>query len=297
MRRASLAAALFLLAAAGCGERSEPTGDLAARYPVTVRGAGSGPAVLERVPARIVALDPGSAELVAALGASERLVGVPAGYAGDRADGAALVAERSGRVDITRAIAARPDLVVTTPRTAVFDARTAADEAGAALYVQADGGLAAVERAAIDLGFLLGRPVAARQLVADLRRDADAVSARVRRLRPARVFVDAGFLVTVPPDSLALDLLRRAGGVSVGREGAHPEPYDLCEVARLEPDVFLRLTEPGEPNPGRPRFGRCRGANRHVRYVELRADLVTRAGPRVAAGLAALARALHPDAF
>jgi hypothetical protein len=66
---------------------------------------------------------------------------------------------------------------------------------------------------------------------------------------------------------------------------------------RLEPDVFLRLTEAGSAPLPPPRFDRCGTRGARIRYVELRADLVTRAGPRVAAALEEVARALHPDAF
>src|SRR3990170_8654792 len=48
---------------AACGERSEPTGELVAPYPVTVQGAGETPTQLAAAPQRIVALDAGSAEL------------------------------------------------------------------------------------------------------------------------------------------------------------------------------------------------------------------------------------------
>ena len=67
------------LSVAACGARSEPTGELAPAYPVTAPGAGETPTTLSAQPQRIVALDPGSAELVAALGARDQLVGAPAG--------------------------------------------------------------------------------------------------------------------------------------------------------------------------------------------------------------------------
>jgi ABC-type Fe3+-hydroxamate transport system substrate-binding protein len=70
---------LLVLVASACGERAEPTGELEQRYPVTVQGAGEQPTVTPERPERIVALDPGAAELVIALGARDRLVGIPAG--------------------------------------------------------------------------------------------------------------------------------------------------------------------------------------------------------------------------
>ena len=296
-RRALLIGLLLAVTAPGCGERPEPTGALAPSYPTTVRGTGEEAAVLRARPERIIALDPGTAELVAALGAAARLVAVPAAYAGERAEGAVVAAATNGRVDVAAATARRADLVATTPATNPLDARTVADETGATLYVQPDGSLADVERAAVELGYLVGAPVEARRLALSIRADAETVAARVARLPRVRVFVDTGFLVTIPPLSLASDLVARAGGVDVARDAGGTRAYDHCDIVRLRPRVFLRLTEPGAAGIAAPRFARCGRRGADIRYVELRADLVTRAGPRVAAALEAVARALHPDAF
>ena len=295
-RRTLLAGLVLATIAAGCGERPEPTGELAPAYPVTVRGLGEEATALEERPERIVALDPGTAELVAALGAAARLVGVPAGYTGDRADDAVVVAGFNGQVDVAAAADARPDLVATTPATDAFDARAAADEAEAPLYVQPDGGIADVVRATGELGDLVGAPVEARQLVDSLHAEIRRIDSEIAALPRVRVFVDTGFLVTIAPRSLAADLLRRAGAVDVAPDDAGPRAYDLCHVVRLRPEVFLRLTE-SDNSTATPRFERCGARGDDVRYVELRANLVTRAGPRVAAALEAIARALHPDAF
>jgi ABC-type Fe3+-hydroxamate transport system substrate-binding protein len=48
---------------------------------------------------------------------------------------------------------------------------------------------------------------------------------------------------------------------------------------------------------GYPLFVAALAAVRRKRVVIVPANLVTRAGPRVAQGLEAIARALHPDAF
>lgn len=298
MQRSALFAGLVLLVAAvGCGERPEPTGGLAPAYPTTVRGLAEEPTILRARPERVLALDAGTAELVVALGASDSLVGVPAAFTGDRADDAVVVAGTNSQVDVAAATRGRADLVATTATTDPVDARAVAEETGAALYIQPDRSVVDVERAAVELGYLIGAPVEARRLARAIRADADAVAARVRGRPRVRVFVDEGFLVTIAPRSLAADLVDRAGGVNVARDAAGTRAYSLCGVLRLEPDVFLRLTEPRGAALPPPRFERCGTRDAEIRYVELRADLVTRAGPRVGAALEEVARALHPDAF
>jgi iron complex transport system substrate-binding protein len=288
-----LAATLIVLAAAGsgCGERSEPTGELSQSYPVVVRGAGDQPTVAAKPPQRIVALDPGSAELISALGAGRRLVGVPA----DTDLDATEVVNEIGRVDVDTIVRLEPDLLVGTPSTDQLDLTRAARESGAITYVQPAGSVEDVERAALELGFLLDSAPEARRLVADLRRGIAAISDRVADQPLVPTFVDTGFLITVGDRSLTGDLVRRARGRNVA--GANPggEPFQPCEVVRLGTRVVLVVTEARQRTP-REKFDTCRDAGR-LRLAKLDPALVLRAGPNLPQALEAIARALHPNAF
>ena len=299
MRRATVVAVLLALLASGCGERPEPVGRNVSPYPVTVAGAGGSPAVVTRSPKRIVALARGPADLVVALGAGPRLVGAPAGVS---VDGAAprRVVGAGGRIDVGEVVQLDPDLIVATPESNQLDVSVASRETGAAVYVEPNSSFEDVQRAAVELGLLVGRPVEARRIAASLRLQAERVQAQVEARPPVRVFVDTGFLITVPARSLVGDLVERAGGVSVAGESPRAEPFRPCEVVRLRPQVVLRIYEPGERRTvALARFRRCRGAGggTRLRLVDVPASLVARPGPQVARGLAAIARALHPDAF
>lgn len=293
MRHRLLAAALLVLAVvgSGCGERSEPTGELPQTYPVTVRGAGDQPTVAERAPERIVALDPGSAELIAALGAGRRLVGVPAGVDVDATE----VVSDIGRVNVDTVVRLEPDLVVGTPSTDPLDLTRAARESDAITYVQPAGSVEDVERAALELGFLLGAAPQARKLVADIRRGSAEIERRVADQPLVPAFVDTGFLITVGDRSLAGDLVRRARGRNVAGANPGPEPFEACDVTRLGTRVVLVLADRRQRTP-REEFAACPDAGR-LRLATLDPALVLPAGPNVPQALEAVARALHPNAF
>ena len=294
MRHRLLAAtfAAVALAGSGCSERSEPTGELAQTYPVTVRGAGERPTIAPRAPRRIVALDAGPAELITALEAERRLVGVPAGV--DSVRGTEVV-NAIGRVNVDAVVRLEPDLVVATPATDPLDLTRAARESEAISYVQPAGSVDDVARGTIELGFVLGRAPEARRLVAQLRRETAGIESRVAAEPVVPVFVDTGFLITVSDRSLVGDLIRRARGRNVAGTNPGPEPFKPCEVARLGPMVVLVVAEPRQQTP-RAEFAACPGGRR-IRLVELDPALVLRAGSNVAEALEAIARALHPDAF
>jgi iron complex transport system substrate-binding protein len=293
VRHRLYAASLVIVAvvAGGCGERSEPVGELPQTYPVVVRGAGDRPTVASKAPERIVALDPGSAELIAALGAGDRLVGVPADVDVDATE----VVSSIGRVNVDAVIRLEPDLVVGTPSTDQLDLTRAARESGAITYVQPDGSIADVERGAIELGFLLGAAPEARRLVADIRRRSDEIESRVANERVVPTFIDTGFLITVGERSLPGDLVRRARGGNVAGTNPGPEPFQPCQVVRLGARVVLVVAERRQRTPS-DEFRACPGGRR-VRLVRLKPALVLRAGPNVPAALEAVAKALHPNAF
>lgn len=293
-RRATLLFLVAAAAAAGCGERAEPLETLPQDYPVRVEGAGDRPTVLGQRPDRVVALDPGSAELLVAMGIGERLVGVPA----DLSEGppaAKDVVSPTGQVQVEQVLDLAPELIVATPAVDQVDLFRAERESGAVAYVQPAASVPNVVRGTLELGFLVGEAASARRLAARVQRDVERVEARLAAAAIVPVFVDTGFLITVPERSLIGDLVRRARGRSVA--GANPglEPFGPCKVARLEPKIVLLVVEPGQAAAA-PSFAPCPKAGK-IRVERIPAELVMRPGPRLTEGLEAIARALHPDAF
>ena len=292
---ALVCAALF---GAGCGERAEPLGTLEQPYPVTVQGAGDQPTVLQGQAQRIVALDPGSAELLVALGAGDRLVGVPAGV---RVPGAKpeKVVRRTGTIDVDGVTSLKPDLIVATQTADQLDVARIQRATDAAVYIQPAASVRNVEQGAVDLGFLVGAAPEARQLVGRIQQDVATIQQKLADVPPVPVFVDTGFFITVSDRSLLGDLVKRAKGASVAGPSPGPGPFPLADLRDANPQFFLATSDSDttletlRANPVTADLA----AVRKKRVVIVPANLVTRAGPRVAQGLEAIARALHPDAF
>lgn len=303
MRASRLLTVLVLLGvalgASACGERGEPKGEIAPTYPVTAQGAGENPVELSGPPQRIVALDAGSAELLDDLGVGDRLVGVPAGVKVGGGRRAAQVVRPNGQVDVEAVVRLKPDLVVATPDTDRIDVAQVERQTGAPVYLQPSRSIEDVERGALELGFLVGEPVAARQLVGRIKEAVAAVDARIADTKPVSVFVDRGFLITAPQQSFLGELVRRARGVNIARDYAGLGPFPLARLKRANPDVYLATSDSDVTleKLRRDPATKSLGAVRDGRVVIVPADLVTRAGPRVARALEEIAAALHPDAF
>lgn len=299
-RLAAICALLAVsLLGAACGERSEPLGALTQRYPVSVHGAGDRPTVLKTRPQRIAVLDPGSAELLVALGAGARLIGVPAGFATGAANKARVVVRATGQLNVDAVVGLEPDLIVATPSVDELDVARAGRESGAAVYVQPDTSILNIEQGAIDLGFLVGEAPRARQLVGRIERRVSAVEQRLADVQPVSVFVDTGFFITVAERSLLGDLVAKAKGESIGGESPGPAPFPVADIARLNPRVYLATSDSRVTLSALRRNPTIRNvkAIKSGRLEIVPVDLVTRPGPRIAEGLEAIARALHPNAF
>lgn len=292
------ATALGLLSA-GCGQRSEPTGVLEQPYPVTVQGAGDHPIALEARPERIVALDAGSAELLDALGAGERLVGVPAGVRLADRRKATQVVRPNGQIDVDRIDRLKPDLLVVAADTDPVDVAQAERRTGAPVYVQPSRTVEDVERAVLELGFLIGQPVEARQLAGSIERSLAETEARLAGVDPVSTFVDRGFFITASNRSLLGNLVQRAHGTNVAGEYAGLGPFPIAQLRKADPDVYLTTSDSDvtlaslEQDPQTRKLRAV--ADGRVEVVPT--DLVTRAGPRIAKALETVAAALHPDAF
>lgn len=273
-----VAAAALMLGATACGERSEPTGADAPLYPVTVQ-TGDRPLVVIGPARRIVVLDPSAQAILEGLGV-----------------GPHIVLRRSSGFDVREVRLVHPDLIVASPDANERDLSRAAAATGAKVYTAAGDSIRQVERAITQLGLLTGTPVAARRLVRRIEARRREVAGRLARVSNVSVFVDVGFLNTVPDQSLIGDVLREAHGTNVAGD-ATAGPVDIADLLRLDPQVYL-ATSDAEVTLKDLRTGRTRKlrAVRNGRFVVAGANLL-QPGPRIGDGLIQVARLLHPDAF
>ncbi len=293
-----LTTASLSLTLTACGERQEPTGEVAPSYPVTAPGAAETPLTISGLPERIVALSRGSAELLDALGVSGRVVGAPAGVVlADGTDPEDVVTP-TGRIDAEAVAALQPDLIVATAEQDAVGRAQAQDLAGAPLYLQPSRTVDDVLRAVAELGAIVGTPVEARRLKVELRDDIAATESRLRGVEPVSAFVDAGLFVTLGSSGIFGDLLRRALGENVAPDPS-AGPISAAALAEADPDVYLVTSDSRITLESLRRRAETSGltAVEEGRFAVLPLELVTTPGPGISAALQELAVALHPDAF
>jgi iron complex transport system substrate-binding protein len=284
MRTLTLAAAALLaLPSAGTGEGAASGG---------ARWLGPPPPASPR---RVVSLAPSLTDTVVALGEASRLVGVTR-Y--DDAPEVRSLPRVGGFLDpsVEAVLGLRPDLVLWLTDAGAFPALRRIAELGVPVRAIPVVTVADVLACARLVGEALGSPAAGERLARSLDEAVARAGRRARDLPRVRVLMVIGRdpLVVAGPGSYPDALLGIAGGVNVA-EGGRPWPvYSLEKAAAANPDLVVDAAVL-EPPEGLARLAAI-PAVRAGRVVRLRNDDALRPGPRLAAALEDLLRALHPEA-
>lgn len=249
---------------------------------------------------RIVSLAPSVTEILFALGAGSRLVGV-CGHCNWPAE-----VERLPRVggylspSVEAVLAVRPGLVIVVPSPGNREAVRAIERAGIPVLVVGDRTLANLRAAVRAIAAAIDQPARGEALVAKIDADLDAVRRRVASLPPQRVLLVVGHrpLIVAGGGTLQDELVRVAGGTNVAADVGQAFPQIATEiVVARAPDVILDAAM-GTEEGGRDLFAPLTSvpAVANGRVLAVAPDALFRAGPRVGEAAAALATAIHPGA-
>lgn len=273
-------------------------GLLAAASACSKQGA---PPVPATAPQRIVSLTPALTEILFAVGAGPRVVGVTQFC--DFPPDAKSIPKVGGYVNpsVEAALALTPDLVVVSPGPGNRDSALAMQRAGLRVEIvpaeTLDDSLAAIET----VGRLTGDADAAREVVASIRKSLDRVGREVAGKPRVRAFfcIQTDPIIAAGRDTLPSQLLTLAGGVNVVEATRYPR-LDIEAVAAARPEVILQarmdLTA-SSPHAEDVFWKRWPSipAVATGRVVVLPDDLTLRPGPRVAAAVDELAAILHGE--
>jgi len=261
--------------------------------------------VVERPPERVVTLAPSLAELVFAAGAGRSLVGVSelSDYPAE-ARAIARIGD-AGRVDVERVLALRPDLVIVWQRGNVAREIEQLERAGVRLFQLAPQRLDEVARAIERLGALLGHEASATRRAAELRASLARLRAAHASAAPVRVFYQVWQqpLMTVNRRQIIDDILGVCAGTNVFADLAPLVPTVSTEaVVTADPEAILTASEQTgaaawRRDPDSAAFALWRRqprltAVRHGWLYTLDGDLISRQGPRIVDGAAAVCSVL-----
>jgi len=251
-------------------------------------------------PSRIVSLTPALTEILFAVGAGERVVGVTE-YC-DYPPEAKTRPKVGGYVNpsVEAVVALRPDLVVVSPGPGNRDAALAMQREGLRVEIVPAETLEESLDAVESVARLCGADERGRALAASVRARLDAVARSVagRPKVPTLFCLQTTPIIAAGRDTLPAQLLEIAGGRNVVTEPRYPR-IGLEAVLASKPELILqsRMDLPAGEAHDEERFWsrwtRIPAVASH-RVVVLDASLALRPGPRIADDAEALAAIVHP---
>lgn len=210
---------------------------------------------------RIVALAPNLTEIVYALGAEDRLVGVS-----EYTDHPAAAKEKPSigmpvNPSLEAIVGTRPDLVLAT--TSINFAKTvdALSHLGIAVYTTNPHSVEGTLRSISDIGEVIGESSRADALVANLRSRLNALKARLAASTPvsALFVVWEDPLISIGDNTFIADALRWAGAQSVIHTRQNWPQISLEEAVKVNPDYIIYAdsnleSESSDPSTASPQL-------------------------------------------
>ena len=247
-------------------------------------------------PRRIVALAPSAAEILFALGAAPRVVGVP-DFADDLPEAAGKTRVGGFAPDLERVVSLAPDLVVVSKDGTDRAAYEKLEALGLTVVVTSGATLAGVLEDVALVGHALGEDDRARALVLALTKRiaaAEALGRAAHRRARALALIWPDPPVAAGAGTFVGDVVRRAGFTNVVPGSAGDWPRVSFEtLAAWNPDLVIRPETPENAAAFARAFGdgrwRLVKAVSAGRVVVLPGSLLERPGPRLVEALERLA--------
>jgi iron complex transport system substrate-binding protein len=303
-----VAVGILTLALAACGGSSSAETPLAT--PVIARDAlGNSITIPKAAPQRIVSLTPLDSEILAAVGATTRVVAVDfyTDYPAEMASKQKITDGQSFNLNNEAIVALRPDLVLG------YNLFFKADEQkllATGISVVDLPNVATVEASLAELtlvGQLVHANDATQRVVNSLRGRVDAVEKKVASVQAVTVYMESGTFngqySTFGKGSYGDDLIRKAGGTNIfatdGDQSGYPN-VGAESIIQANPQVIV--TTEGAQFGGDARTISARpgwsaiAAVRNARIFAMDTNEFSRPdGPRLVQALEDLAKALHPE--
>lgn len=243
---------------------------------------------------RVISLAPSLTEMIFALGAGDKLVGVTTfcNYPSE-ADQIRKVSDTQ-TPNIESVIALRPQVVFVSTASQLETFTKILESQNIAVFVTSPNGLDDIYKSIAALGDVLGTSERANEVINNMQKRVEKVESLVNDLGRPKVFVqiDKNSLYTIGRDSFITDIVARAGGVSATANLATGYPKLSKETAlALNPDVII-LSESNDNREPNEVF-RNSPAVKNKRVYSVNADLLSRPGPRIVDALEQIAGKLR----
>lgn len=246
---------------------------------------------------RVVSLAPNLTEIIFAVGAGEKLVGVTTfcNYPEE-----AKTIQKIGdtlKPNIENIIALKPQVVFVSTASQLEAFTETLEKQGINVFVTNPDSLEDIYNSIERIGEILGKRVKAVELVKTLKNRVSEINTRTGEVEKVKTFVQIDkSLYTIGKESFLTDLIEKAGGISATKdvETAYPKISKETALA-LNPEVIILSDSPDNNEPNE--VFKNSNAVKNGKIFRINADILSRPAPRIVDALEQIARSLHPEVF
>ena len=288
---------IVALVVAGCssGDTDTPGEDVNnnpadSAYPLTVTDALGREVTLETKPERVVSLMPSLTEILFALEASDRVVGVTT-YCNYPAE--ALAKDKVGdlfNLNTETILALEPDLVLTGRSDTIAETLSFLEENGIPYIVVDPTSLDEIEASITQVATIIAEEEKGNGLVTQIQADRATMAEKVAAVADADrpnifVLLDTEYLYTVGEGEFLSEVITAAGGNNIAAGLGKGYPMLSEETFfELDPDIIICTFPMSEQVLAKESWQDLQ-AVKNGRVYDVDGDLVSRPGPRIVSGL------------
>lgn len=290
---------LAILLMSGCSAKLSLGDD--SSYPMTIKDNSGMSVVIDKEPEKVVSLSPVTTEIIAAVGGLDKLVGRTSycDYPMEIKD-----IDEIGdliTVNIEKIVELDPDLIIGS---AYLDqgVRDQLENAGltvVTIYTEDsfDGTYKDIET----IGKILGKVKEADKVVADMKTKVKNIKSKVAKAKtkPSVYFVvgfGAGGEFTATGDTFINEMIEMAGGKNIAYDGVQWS-FSLEKIVERKPELVIYSSVLDKNELVSSNGFRDLDSIRKGNVFSIEANLIERTGPRLAEGLEALVKLIHPELY
>ncbi|GBC75326.1 Vitamin B12-binding protein [archaeon HR06] len=275
-------------------------------YPLTVVDGYGRAVTIEKEPFRIVSLAPSVTEILFAIKAGDKVIGVDkfSDYPKEVTDKVkeGKIAVVGGIVDpvLEKIIELKPDLIIMGLELQKKLVSSFEDK-GLKVLGFGPSDLPELYQKILTIGKVVNREKEAFELVNKMKSKVDEIVNKVKtsKSRP-KVYYEVwpNPLISVAKGTWIHDLITLAGGINIFANATAPYPRISSEaVIQANPDIIILPYEIKiEDVKSRPGWDKINAVKNNKIY-QIDSNLVNRSGPRIVEGLELLAKIIHPELF
>ncbi len=256
--------------------------------------------LLEKVPEKIASGAPSITEIVYAVGAQDKLVGVTehCNYP-EEAKQKEIIGGYTGP-NVEKIIELGVDLFITD--TIADDVKQTLNDAGITVVVMTAKNYNDIYNKIASIGEMLDAKQAAENLIDDMKGRQEAALNAISGLKGKKVFHEVWHdpLMTSGPGTFIDEIIKMCGGENIASDAESPYPeFSVEKLIERNPEVYLTADDGFKTvDDIKARTGYDQiDAVKNERIYFLDADVISRPGPRIVEALELIAEAMYPEVF